>query len=102
METNKILGGLNEEKNSFVEKNIKVSAQCNRVHVLEGHMECVSVELKTSATVAQVKEAITKFVPQSQKYNLPSAPTTALVLTENESRPQPRYLLPYVPALLTC
>lgn len=90
IETNKILGELNEEKSGFVEKDIKVSAQCNRVSVLEGHTECVSIELKTEATIEQVKEAINKFVPQSQKYNLPSAPPVALKLTENESRPQPR------------
>lgn len=89
-ETNKILGVLNESKNGFVEKDIKVSAQCNRVAVLEGHMECVSIELRTNATVEQVKEAIKNFVPKSQKYNLPSAPATALRLTEVDNRPQPR------------
>lgn len=91
IETNKILGTLNEAKNGFDEKDIKVSAQCNRVAVLEGHTECVSIELKTKATAEEVKEVLRNFVPESQKYNLPSAPPVALQLTEVNNRPQPRY-----------
>jgi len=60
------------------------------VHVLEGHTECVSVQLRKDATVQEVKEAINKFIPTSQNYNLPSAPPQALRLMEEEGRPQPR------------
>jgi len=93
VETNKILGILNEEKSGFVHKNIQVSAQCNRVHVLEGHTECVSVQLKKEATVQEVKDVMNNFIPMSQQYNLPSAPPLALRVMEEEGRPQPRYVM---------
>ncbi len=43
-ETLKLLGTL--DKGRFAFADIKVSASCNRVHVKDGHLESVSVELK--------------------------------------------------------
>ena len=38
-----------------------VSAHCNRVPVLDGHTECVSVSLKKIASLPEVREALRNF-----------------------------------------
>src|SRR5690554_3413589 len=46
-ETLKILGGLNQDATEFdLLKTTKVSATCNRVPVIDGHTECVSIEFE--------------------------------------------------------
>ncbi len=48
-ETAKILGGIKSDKTAFdyhEQDELKVSAHCNRVPVIDGHMECVSVSFK--------------------------------------------------------
>lgn len=51
LEPNKILGGLSSNADAFLPADFGVSAHCNRVNVIDGHMECVSLKLKKSATV---------------------------------------------------
>src|SRR5580693_5144832 len=51
-ETLKLLGQLNGT--SFQPLDATVSAMCNRVPVLEGHTECVSVKLRKPATYEQI------------------------------------------------
>jgi len=46
---------------SFQPLAAPVSAMCNRVAVVDGHTECVSVKLKTPATHAQIIEAWQSF-----------------------------------------
>ena len=53
-ETLKLLGRLNKDK--VENAGIKVSAQCNRVNVKDGHLETVSVELElTSVLIAEAE-----------------------------------------------
>jgi len=44
----KLLGTFQDDR--IAEADFAISAQCNRVHVLDGHLEAVSVELKDRAT----------------------------------------------------
>lgn len=70
-----------------------VSALCNRVPVLEGHTECVSVKLRRPATRDEVLEAWRSFQPLSRErtgFHLPSAPAFPVEYVEGDSRPQPR------------
>ncbi len=53
---------------------IKISAQCNRVAVVDGHLECVQVKLKKKASIEEIKKAWNDFSSEPQKLNLPTAP----------------------------
>ena len=67
----------------------KVSAQCNRVAVVDGHTECVSVKLKTAASREQMLAAWAAFQPLSERA-LPSAPDHPVIYIDGVDRPQPR------------
>jgi len=87
-ETQRILGrvaGGRVEPGAF-----PVSAHCNRVAVLDGHTQSVSVELVQSAPLAELKKAWNSYrgVPQERK--LPSAPERPVIVMEEVDRPQPR------------
>merc|ERR1719347_1431836 len=65
---------------------------CNRVAVIDGHTECVSVKLKTPATLDQVQQALVNHTSEAQELKLPSAPPEPIVVfSEDEpTRPQPK------------
>ena len=67
----------------------KLSAHCNRVAVEDGHMECVSIKLKTKATREQVLAAWNEFAPLRGQ-RLPSAPDQPVEFDASVDRPQPR------------
>ncbi len=87
-ESKKILGTL---KGGQVElADFDISAQCNRVHVLDGHTECVSIALHESVTDQQILEAWSAFEPEPQGRLLPSAPKSAIEYFDEPMHPQPR------------
>ena len=84
----KILGDF---KNGQVhDLNAKVSAHCNRVPVIDGHMLTVSVELEQKPSKEELLAAINSFRGLPQQRNLPSAPPVPLVYMTEDNRPQPR------------
>src|SRR5688572_18974954 len=86
-ETQKILGrlyGRGIEMAAF-----RVSAQCHRVPVVDGHLEAVSVKLRRSATRKQVSEALSGFRPLT-RLDLPTAPADPISVRLEDDRPQPR------------
>jgi aspartate-semialdehyde dehydrogenase len=85
----KILGKL--EGNAFSNAPFRLSAHCNRVAVLDGHLECVSVKLGRRASLEEVLTAFREFRAEPQELNLPAAPNPPIVLREEDNRPQPRY-----------
>lgn len=78
-ETLKILGA-----------DFPISAQCNRVHVRDGHLECVSVELGRQASAEEIIRAWREFVPATRALGLPSCPDPTIVYHDEPNRPQPR------------
>ena len=70
--------------------DIRISAQCNRVPVLEGHLECVSVRLGRSASVAEVREAFLGCRSPVNHFALPSEPGRLLHVLDDNRFPQPR------------
>jgi aspartate-semialdehyde dehydrogenase len=93
----KLLGGLRvegENPRGFQLADLTVSAMCNRVPVLEGHTECVSVKLRKPATREEILDAWKTFQPLSGRghegLHLPSAPLHPVVYTDGETRPQPK------------
>jgi aspartate-semialdehyde dehydrogenase len=67
-----------------------VDAHCNRVPVLEGHLECVSVSLKKIACLKEVREALRNFEVDAELASLPSAVRHPVEVLETDDRPQPR------------
>lgn len=94
-ETSKILGGVLPDASGFdlhAKQPINVSANCNRVPVIDGHLGCVSVEFASEKkpTIEEVREAFSKYYTEAQKLGCPSAPEEAIVLHDAPDRPQPR------------
>lgn len=71
-------------------QSIRISAQCNRVPVLEGHLECISVKLGTSVGQDEVRDAFESFVSPIKDLCLPTEPEKLLHVFEDERFPQPR------------
>ena len=84
----KILGTVNNGKVKYAD--IKISAQCNRVSVIDGHTECVQVKLKKKTTKEEIIKIWNSFSADPQKLNLPFAPVTPIVYLEGDKYPQPR------------
>jgi aspartate-semialdehyde dehydrogenase len=74
----------------FVEAGLGITAHCNRVPVLDGHIECVSLSLKKIASLREVREALQTFEISSELASLPSALRHPVVVLDAEDRPQPR------------
>lgn len=87
-ETRKILGTLRTD--GIEPADLLVSAQCNRVPVIDGHTECVSVKLRRSARVDDLIEAWRSFRAEPQSRGLPTAPKAPIHLIEDPAGPQPR------------
>jgi aspartate-semialdehyde dehydrogenase len=86
-ETRKMLGTWQEDE-GFSDAPMVVSAQCNRVATREGHLECVSVELRSSTSPEEIIEAWQTYVPDAQSLKLPGAPAQALIYRSEPNRPQ--------------
>ena len=92
-EAQKILGGLNPDRTAFAEqKTLKISAACNRVPVLDGHTACVSLRFaqRPPPTALAVKAVLQGYISEAQALQCPSAPRNAIVVFDEDDRPQPR------------
>jgi len=87
-ETVKILGHCDSETISDAE--MKVSAQCNRVNVIDGHLAALRVKLSQPVSPAQVREALASFTSVPQELQLHSAPAKPIIVRDEVDRPQPR------------
>src|SRR3989475_11885972 len=72
-ETNKILGTITKPA------GITVSASCNRVPTLHGHMEAIFAKTRSAARPSEIVKAIREFKGTPQQSNLPPAPTHPIV-----------------------
>jgi aspartate-semialdehyde dehydrogenase len=87
-ETQKILGRATE--GGVEPAPIKVSAQCNRVNVSDGHMAAVRVKLSRPAGLDEVRDAFASFRSLPQELRLHSAPHQPIIVRDENDRPQPR------------
>ena len=74
LEPLKILGGLTADRTAFQPAAFAISAHCNRVATIDGHVECVSVKLSRPASTEEVVEALSTYTSDAQTLKLPSAP----------------------------
>lgn len=87
-ETKKILGSLGE--NWVTEADLRVSAHCNRVAVVDGHTECVSVGLANPATPEEISATLAEWRADAPVAALPTSPHRPVIVDCRPDRPQPR------------
>ena len=86
-ETLKLLGRL--EGHAVTPLASRISASCNRVPVVDGHTESVSLKLRRPATHEEILAAWAEFRPLAGQ-GLPSAPEQPIEWAAQIDRPQPR------------
>jgi aspartate-semialdehyde dehydrogenase len=84
----------------FHDAEFTISAQTNRVPVIDGHMFCLSIALAGSKDLrkkmsideilSEIEEALTSFQGEPQELRLPSAPEQPIHVAHEDDRPQPR------------
>lgn len=67
-----------------------ISAHCNRVPVLDGHLACVSVAFAHKPTREEILEIWRTFRGAPQELNLPTAPSQPIHYFDALDRPQPQ------------
>ncbi|MEM8859001.1 MAG: aspartate-semialdehyde dehydrogenase [Chloroflexota bacterium] len=67
----------------------KVSAQANRVPVVDGHLASISVKLGQSVSIEEVVDLFNSWYPSQDILDLPSSPEKVLVYRPEDNRPQP-------------
>lgn len=88
-EPRKILGKLEDGEIKF-ENDIAISAQCNRVAVIDGHLETIQVEFETKPTKEDIIEVWKSFKAEPQKLDLPFAPKQPIHYFDEPNLPQPK------------
>lgn len=87
-EPKKILGNFSNGKIQFAD--FKISAQCNRVAVIDGHTESVQLKFINKPSKEEMINVWNSFSSEPQKLNLPSAPKNPLIYLEGDKYPQPK------------
>ena len=87
-ETRKILGTLADA--GVTDADITVSAQCNRVPVIDGHTEAASVRFRTPASADDVAAALREWRSPLAGMDLPTAPDAPIAVFDDPRYPQPR------------
>jgi len=87
-EPRKILGRWSEGR--FSDAAMTISAQVNRVPVIDGHQMTISLKLRQRADLHDVRAAIESFTGEPQRLALPSAPKHPIHYLDAIDRPQPR------------
>ncbi|KAK9474487.1 uncharacterized protein V1510DRAFT_411183 [Dipodascopsis tothii] len=90
-ETQKILGSY-QDGAFALQSDIRVSAQCNRVAVSDGHLACVSLKFvrQPAPSLDEVKACLAAFECEPQQLGCFSAPKHTMYVLEEPDRPQPR------------
>jgi aspartate-semialdehyde dehydrogenase len=87
-ETRLLLGCLIDGQR--VEAELVVSAQANRVPVLDGHTVCLSLGFARRPSVEEAQAVLSAFRGPDVVRSLPSAPPKPLLVRQEPDRPQPR------------
>jgi aspartate-semialdehyde dehydrogenase len=82
----KLLGEFNGSE--VIPADIRISASCNRVPVMDGHTEAIWAKMTDNPTPDQVRQAFLDFRPNLG--DLPTEPDQLLIVRDEQDRPQPR------------
>ncbi|NSW53618.1 MAG: aspartate-semialdehyde dehydrogenase [Anaerolineae bacterium] len=72
------------------DETIQVSAQANRVPVIDGHTVCLSVKFREKPDIAAISGLLTGYRGAEIVRQLPSAPVHPIIVRDEIDRPQPR------------
>jgi aspartate-semialdehyde dehydrogenase len=87
-EPKKFLGKVKDGRMELAQ--IKLSAQTNRVPVLDGHLVSVAVKLDQPPEPQAAIETLKNWKPPAISHQLPSSPDRPLIYRQEIDRPQPR------------
>lgn len=87
-EPRKLLGKVHDGSIQFAD--FTVSAQTNRVPVMDGHFAALSIGLATRASVEDVRTALVDWAAPGEVRSLPSTPPQPMIVRDEPDRPQPR------------
>jgi len=87
-ETLKIMGRMTGAR--VTPADMRVSAQCHRVNVSDGHFGALRVELARAAGLEEFTDALASFNALPQELKLRSAPARPVIVRDEPDRPQPR------------
>lgn len=88
IESRLLLGHMDGDRR--VTADFVISPQCNRVPVLDGHTECVSIQFKDKPSVEEAIAAMQEFRGPPSVRSLPHMPARPIVVRTEPDRPQPR------------
>ena len=84
----KLLGRLNGSKIQYA--NFDISAQTNRVPIVDGHLAALSLKLGREVELEEVIEAFETYRAPQAVRGLPSTPEKPVIYRPEPDRPQPR------------
>lgn len=87
-EAQKMLGTYANGK--IIPLKMAASASCNRVPVIDGHLDVVSVRFAKQPSLEAIIEAWDSFTPVDPIPSLPTAPAKPVIYLDAVDRPQPR------------
>ncbi|MDX1506407.1 MAG: aspartate-semialdehyde dehydrogenase [Spongiibacter sp.] len=87
-EPKKLLGSV--DASGLTLADLRLSAQANRVPVMDGHLASVSVQFEQAASATDAIAALQAWEPPAVCRELPSSPAQVLVYRYEDDRPQPR------------
>lgn len=87
-EARKILGTLSN--GAIKPSSIAMGISCNRVAVIDGHMETLYADLAQEVTPKAAERSLERFKGEPQRLKLPTAPDHPIIVRKENDRPQPR------------
>jgi aspartate-semialdehyde dehydrogenase len=87
-ETQKIMGRFGDDK--IEHAPFPVSAQTNRVNVVDGHTAAIRFKLKSEPSIEEIKSTLASFTSLPQELKLHTAPQRPIIVRDEQDRPQPR------------
>jgi len=84
----KILGLISSDQKTINNADLKISASCQRVAAVDGHLEDLHISLEKSATIDEIKKVLYSF--KLNLNNLPTAPKQVIIVQNDPMRPQPK------------
>ena len=88
-EIKKIFGAIKADE-KVIDYPIKVSAQCNRVPVLEGHLASISLKFTQLVTEDNIISSWNNFKNKQLKFDMPSLPIKSTKFCSASYYPQPK------------
>ena len=84
----KVFGHIEDGKIVNYEGDLRITSQCIRVPVLNGHTATVFINFKENPTKEQLVQALRDFSGKPQEFKIPHAPEHFIQYLEDDDRPQ--------------